>query len=279
MSALVVERARRRQRMSDVVTAEFLKARTLRAQWVLWIAAAGGGLVGTAAALLFAEILSSTADDLPAGEISALVHRAPTAGAVTVALLLGSAAIHLTAAEHSSGRERLTDLEVPARSKTIGARFVVTSGCALVVSLAAFGAGALLTVAVTGEAIGGLMRQLSVIIVTAAAVCLVAVFAAGIGLAVRHGVTAAVAFATVMLVAPALLGSAALTTRSEVCAQVSAALPAGRLGALVDATAAGDAARVVQAVMALAAWSAIAIALACLRRPAPPGRRGSEAAP
>ncbi|MDF2920271.1 MAG: hypothetical protein K0S70_4489, partial [Microbacterium sp.] len=112
-SALMSERARRAQRMRDVVHAEFLKARSLRAQSLLWTAGVLGALVGTAAALLFASILGSIDADLPPGEVARLVERAPVAGAGTAALLWGFAAIHLTANERATGRERLTDIEVP----------------------------------------------------------------------------------------------------------------------------------------------------------------------
>ncbi|MFJ6418682.1 hypothetical protein [Paeniglutamicibacter sp. NPDC091659] len=262
----VVLRSRRQQRLKHVIASEFLKARTLRSQWLLWSSAVAGGLVGTVAALLFARILTSLGEGIPAGEVDMLIVRAPISGAATVALFLGFAAIHLSANERSTGRERLTDLTVPATGKTFVARLTVTALGAATVSMITF-VSACILVLVASELSGhsvevGLLDQVLAVGATTLAMTLVAVFAAGIGLCVRHGVVAAGVFVSIMVVLPAILGTIGATSRNDLYAWVASQMPAGRVGAVLEATVAGDLLGTVSACCMLIVWATFSVVLA-----------------
>lgn len=267
-SALMSERARRAQRMRDVVRAEFLKARSLRVQSLLWAAGALGALVGTAAALLFASILGSIDADLPPGEVARLVERAPVAGAGTAALLWGFAAIHLTANERATGRERLTDIEVPSRGRTFVARLAVVimgAGVLAACTSALAGAATASYVLASGGTPHVMVRDLVEWAVVALATSLCVAWAACLGLAIRNGVVAAATHLTVFVILPAVLGSVAATSRQEGYAWAASMMPAGRLGFVVDASGADEVLPLVSACGVLLVWLAGATTVAWLR--------------
>lgn len=244
------------------MAAEFLKAWTLRSQKLLWTAGFIGALVGTGTALLFARILGSIDADLPMGEISALVARAPVAGAATAALIWGFAAIHLSAAERG-GRETLTDLETPARGRTFVARLVVASSSSLVCGVAVVVAGGAVTAAygsAVGEPVQADGAAWGAWAAVALAMSLCVTLAACLGLAVPHGVAAAGLWAALLVVVPGVLGSLAATSQQSAYAWAAAGMPAGRLGAVVDASSPVDVAAIAAAVGALFVWATIAIA-------------------
>lgn len=259
-------RTRRAQRLTDVIRAESLKARTLWAQRVLWVGAAVGGIIGSAAALTFAEILSSIDADLPDGEIVALISRAPTAGAPTLALLLGFAAIHLSASEHASRRDRLTDIEVPSRSRTLVARLVVIVTGSFLISLVGYVTGGLLTAGYNmlydrGDGYD-LVAQLLSWLVVALATSLAVLFAGCIGVVVRNGVAAAGTYAAVFIAIPAALGTLSATSGSDVYAWLSLMMPAGRLGAVVEGMSSIDIVAAASALGVLAVWATVMVGIA-----------------
>lgn len=258
----------RTQRLGDVIRAEALKARTLRAQTLLWVAGVLGAVTGTAAALLFASILGSIDADLPQGEIARLVARAPVAGAGIAALFWGFAAIYLTANERATGRERLTDIEVPSRRRTFTARLVLATICSGVLALGTYALGAAVT-ASFGLVSGGevLMAPGDVVgwLCVALATSLCVAWAACLGLAIRNGIVAAATHLAVFVVVPAVFGSLAATTRQDVYAWAASMMPAGRLGFVVDASREGDVLPLLGACGVLTVWFAGAAAVAWLR--------------
>ncbi len=282
--ALFGGRTRRAQRLTDVIKAEALKARSLRAQRALWLCATFGGVFGSAVALAFAEILRSIGVDLPDGEVEALIARAPTAGASTVAVFLGFAAIHLSANERASGRDRLTDIEVPSRSRTFVARLAVMAVGFFLISIAGYLTGGLLTAGYSalfdrGDGYNLITQPLSWFVV-ALATSLVTLFAGSIGIVVRNGVAAAGVYAAVFTVIPASLGTLSATSGSDVYAWLSSMMPAGRLGAVVDgATSSIDIGVVAAALGILTLWAIAMAGIASVvwRRPNPaPRRRGGR---
>lgn|GEM_PF-6564373 len=277
LTVVVNGRSRRAQRQSDVVAAEFLKARTLRAQWLLWAAGVVGALVGTAAALVFASVLRSLEAEIPPEEIEALLGRASVAGAPTVALFLGFAAIHLFASERSSGRERQTALEVPSTMRVLYARLAVASATSLGVALVSYTVCAVVAAVVTtADGQGGIVlaaEGVLMILAVSLATSLVVHIAACIGAVVTQGVVAAGVFVTVFTVVPAALGSLSATPGNEVFGTVAGYFPAGRLGAVVEAMVAADARAAVAAlgILALTAAAMTVCAHATWR-----ARRGSR---
>lgn len=258
-------RTRRRQTAGDVLRSELLMAWTLGSQRLLWTAALLGGLVGTGTALVFVEVLAAVGG-AAASEVDALVGRASVSGAATVALLLGLSSIHLSAGQRSTGRQRLTHQMVPATSRTFVARVVVAGGIAAGVAVAAFLTGAILVAGVcaltgrTADALGA--HGLAIVACTTAGVTLTVVLAAAIGLVARHGVVGATAFLGIMVIGPAALGTVGATASLEALSWAATALPAGRLGAVVESAAVGDAEGALLALAALLAWAAAALGLA-----------------
>lgn len=265
-------RARRGQTYSDVVAAEFLKARTLPAQGLLWTAGALGSLLGTVTALVFASILRSLDSGLPVGEVDALIARSPIAGAPTMALFLGFAAIHLFANERSSGRDRRTALEVPLTVRVLDARIAVASVASLAVALLCFGVGAAVTAA--AEASGGTAGPIDLGLVVASALTisavalatsLVVIVGACIGSLVTHGVVAAAVLVVLVVLAPAALRSLGLTVGNEALGTIAAILPADRLGAVMESAVAGDGVAVIAALGVLVGWAALLTVVARVR--------------
>lgn len=278
--ALLGGRTRRAQRLSDVMKAEALKALSLRSQRVLWLCGLAGAVLGSAIALTFAEILRTIGAELPDGEVEALIARAPTAGAATLAIFLGFAAIHLSGSERASGRDRQTNIEVPSRSRTFVARLAVMAAGSFLLSIAAYAIGGLFTVVYSGAFSRGAAsvagaQPLSWLAV-ALATSLVVVFAGCIGLVVRNGVAAAGLYSAVFIIVPAALGTLAVTSSSEVYTWLSSMMPAGRLGIVVDEANSGGIGTIAAALGALILWVAAtaSVAAAVWLHPAPLFRSG-----
>lgn len=273
--ALFGGRTRRAQRLTDVIKAEALKARSLRAQRGLWLCAVTGAVLGSVVALTFAEILRSIEADLPDGEVDALVARAPTAGTATLAIFLGFAAIHLSANEHASGRERLTDIEVPSRTRTFIARLVIVAAGSFLISIIGYATGGLITAGYStlfDRGAGSVQGVQPLIwLVVALATSLVVLFAGSIGLVVRNGMAAAGLYATIFIAIPAALGTLAATSGSDVYAWASSMMPAGRLGIVVEEASIGGIGAVAAALGSLALWSITmaGVAYAVWRQPSP----------
>ncbi|MBF4619833.1 hypothetical protein [Clavibacter sp. VKM Ac-2542] len=248
-----------------MLRSELLTAWTLGSQRILWIAALLGGLVGTGTALVFVEVLAAVGG-AAASEVDGLISRASVSGAATVAMLLGLSSIHLSAGQRSTGRQRLTHQMVPATSRTFVARVAVAGGIATCVAVAAFLTGAILVVgvcALTGRTADALSaRGLGIVACTTAGVTLTVVLAAAVGLVARHGVVGATAFLGIMVIGPAALGTVGATASVEALSWAATALPAGRLGAVVESAAAGDAEGALGALAALLGWAAAALGLA-----------------
>lgn len=259
----------RPQRLSDVVRAERVAAWTLRPQRALWIGAVAGGLIGTASAIVLALVLVGVgAEALPAGEIDALMMRAPTAGAITVALLLGFAAVHRWASERSSGRLLITDVSVPDRRRTVVARAIVTvvtsAGVAVVTFALALGAVIVVDLTMRPEAVIDGGRQVLTLVAAVIATVLIVMFAFGLAAVIDNGVVAAAALVGVLIVIPAALGTVGATAGQEAYAWVASMMPAGRLGAVLESASAGELGAVGAALGVLTAWVVVMLVVAWL---------------
>lgn len=200
--------------LPQVIRSEWIKFRTLRST----LAVLGVALVGLVViALVVAHNTRHITPNLAANDI---VASSPLQGYFLGQLLMGALGVLFVTGEYSTGMIRATLVAVPKRLPVLWAKLVVFATVAVATLVptcivAFIAAQALLSHYRTGFSLGD-PHVVRVVVGTGVYLTLVGVIGSALGWIVRSTPGALVAYVTLMLILPVLLGNAFGTTGKQV---------------------------------------------------------------